>query len=214
MKPTLRRLSAFLLIAFVALTTACALNLDVSSDSGSITKCIAAGDKTVYSGTTLLGEGTALDSWKTSGSDEKAVQSRVSWRGNAHEISLIGTGPMTASVNTLATSDAVISNLNDLMGGSMGLLKLASESKGNDQYLTAGFFGDVSEGKDGIDASLSMVAKDRSSIGGSLDILGVDGLGSGLEENMAMVLEGLYGNLREQTLEGSAWPPQTWRRSL
>ncbi|MDM7912314.1 MAG: hypothetical protein QUS09_04380, partial [Methanotrichaceae archaeon] len=169
-----------------------ALNLGINSDVGSVTKDIAAGDQTTYSGKTVVGLEAIVDSGEASGSDGKSIKSRVSSGSNANSISLDSSGPMSASVTSAASPDAVVSCLDGKMGGDAALLKLASESKGNDQYLAAGFSGDVSEDTDGLDASLTMVAAGSSGIDGDLTLLGVDGLGDGVQGDMIMELDGLY----------------------
>lgn len=188
----IRNLIVFLFLALFIITPANALNLGVHSDVGSVTKEISAGDQTCYSGKTIVGQEAILDSWDASGHDEKTIKSRVSSGSNAQEISVENSGPMSTSVTSVASSDAVISCLDGEMGGDTALLKLASESKGNDQYLTAGFSGEVSEDMKGLDASLTMVAADSSGIGGDLSLLGVDGLGGGVQGDMSMELNGIY----------------------
>lgn len=182
----------FLLLALFIIAPANALNLGVHSDVGSVTKEIVAGDQTSYSGKTVVGQEAILDSWDASGPDEKSIKIRVSSGSNAQEISVENSGPMSASVTSTASLDAVISCLDGEMGGDTALLKLASESKGNDQYLTAGFSGEVSEDSEGLDASLTLVAAGSSGIDGDLSLLGVDGLGEGVQGDTSMALNGLY----------------------
>lgn len=185
-------LIVFLFVALFIIVPVNALNLGVHSDVGSATKEIAAGDQTTYSGKTVVGQEAILDSWEASGPDEKSIKSRVSSGSNANSISVDSSGPMSASVTSVASSDAVISCLDGKMAGDTALLKMASESKGNDQYLTAGFSGEVSEDKTGLDASLTMVAAGSSGIDGDLSLLGVDGLGDGIQGDTYMELNGLY----------------------
>ncbi len=182
----------FSLMALFIIVPANSLNFGVHSDVGSVTKDIAAGDQTTYSGKTVVGQEAILDRWDTSGSDEKSIKSQVSSGSNVNSISIDSSGPMSASVTSMASSDVVISCLDGEMGGDTALLKLASESKGNDQYLTAGFSGEVSKETEGLDASLTMVAAGSSGIDGDLSLLGVDGLGDGVQGDMSMVLNGLY----------------------
>jgi hypothetical protein len=194
MSLSIRNLIVFLFLALFIITPANALNLGVHCDIGSVTKEISAGDQTSYSGKTIVGQEAIIDSWDASGSDKKSIKSRVSSGSNAQEISVENSGPMSTSVTSMASSDAVISCLDGEMGGDSALLKLASESKGNDQYQTAGFSGEVSEYSEGLDASLTVVAAGSSGIDGDLNLLGVDGLGAGVQGDMSMELNGIYAS--------------------
>lgn len=167
------------------------MNLKVQSDVGSATKDISVGDQTAFSGQTVLGQDEMLDSWEAGGSDKKSIKSSVGSGSNSNSVSIDSSGPGSASVSSVASSDAVVSCFDGKMAGDTALVELASESNGNNQYLTAGFSGEASD-TEGLDASLTMVAAGSSGIDGDLSLMGVDGLGAGVSGNMAMELNGLY----------------------
>ncbi len=192
MPSDIRKPIAFLLLTSIIIVPVDALNLGISSDVGSVTRDIDAGDQTTYSGNTVVGQEAILDNWEASGSDKKSIKSSVSSGSSAQEISVESSGPMAASVTSAASPDAVVSYIDGEMGGATALLKLASESKGNDQYLTAGFSGECAEDESALDASLTMFAVDSSGIEGDLSLLGVDVLDSGVQQDMSMTISGLY----------------------
>jgi len=192
MKLECNKSTAVLFIVLFIIAPASAVNVGIQCNGGYIHKEIAAGDQTAYSGETIIGQEAIMDSWEASGSDKKSIKSTVGSGSNAQIISLESSGPMDTSVTSFAASDAVVSCFDGEMDGDLALLKLASRSKSNDQYLTAGFSGEVSEDDKGLDASLTMVSADISGFSGDLDLLGVDALGEGVQGDMSKVLNGLF----------------------
>ncbi len=169
-----------------------AINVELNCDVGSVNKEITASDMTCYNGRTVIGQEAVLDSWDAGGPGKKSIRSQIRSRSGSHEISVENNGPLTASVTSIASPDAVVSCFDGKMGGDAALLKLASESGADGKYLTAGFSGEVSDDPDAVDAALSMVSAGRSKFGGGLTVLDVDVFSEGVPGDVSKVVNGLF----------------------
>ena len=189
----------FLICASLLVAPALGISTTITTGVGgkatsATTKCDL--DESANFGEKTLGSSGALyQKAEMSGTGENSMEKTASGNGYTVMSAFGASGTVNSKMSTATSGDgAVINSKTDIYSGDVGYIASASSTRANEMAALGWFSGEGGH----LSSDMTSIASDRSFVGGSADILGVNCLDEEISNNVAfggdilMKLDGLY----------------------